>query len=566
MPIFWKGELIAWAEVGGHQGECGSISPGGFSPRAKTRWEEGLHVHALKIGENFELRRDILDFLLNSVRNPFVFASDLKARLGTCMRIRERLLREVERRSPQAVAGGLRRIISLSGSLARARLREVNDGIYRSILFLDSVGTDVGLVRVPTTAIKEEDSLTVVVQGVSPENGMGPMHSTWHLTKAALGVYLFGHLFRGLPPNIGLFEPITILVEGPSVANCSDEVAHGEGTSIASAVVQNLHVIGSKMLFGSLYREAVSAPFGRNEQLLIFAGVNPFGYQTANFTGVQNAAGQGARFDMDGEDGMGFFWGPLTDAGESEEMDVRLPPFTLSRVVDTNYHGFGKYRGGAPITEVSMVVGPHRCLVTGRGCADKVSQDPGLFGGYAGPPNPRFIIRGTDVLERLRDGDTSLVFRQHDLATRKPLSGEYVFEPTGMPTETYTEGDLFVHSVGAGGGYGDVLERDPGQVMKDLQEGLITAEVVRKIYRVVFDEQKLQPDDAATLQEREAERKARIARGKPFVEFMVEWLGKKPKTDILKYYGHWPEPRIEEYRKPFWGIYLETHEQLARRH
>ena len=36
------------------------------------------------------MRRDIFEFLLNSVRNPFVFASDLKARVATCKRIRDR--------------------------------------------------------------------------------------------------------------------------------------------------------------------------------------------------------------------------------------------------------------------------------------------------------------------------------------------------------------------------------------------------------------------------------------------------------------------------------------------
>jgi hypothetical protein len=92
-PIFYQGVLVGWAEVGGHQGECGSISPGGFSPRATTRWEEGLHIHGMRIADGWELRRDILDFMLNSVRNPFVFASDLKARVATCKRIRDRVLR-----------------------------------------------------------------------------------------------------------------------------------------------------------------------------------------------------------------------------------------------------------------------------------------------------------------------------------------------------------------------------------------------------------------------------------------------------------------------------------------
>jgi hypothetical protein len=118
--------------------------------------------------------------------------------------------------------------------------------------------------------------------------------------KASMGVYLFTYFFRGLAPNIGLFDPITVLVEGPSVANCTDEVAHGEGTTISAMNVKNLHVIGSKMLFDSPHRLGVSAPFSRNVLIYVHSGVNSYGYRTANFTGGQNAGGQGARFDLDG--------------------------------------------------------------------------------------------------------------------------------------------------------------------------------------------------------------------------------------------------------------------------
>ncbi len=555
MPIFYQGELVAWAEVGGHQGECGSITPGGFSPKATSRYEEGLHVHALRIGENFQVRRDILDFFCNSVRNPFVMASDLKARVATCLRIRDRVVREVERRGIEFVVGGLRKIMVRTGEQARARLRKLNDGIYRHILFNDTVGTEPALVRIPVTVIKEDDALTVLVQGVSPENRRGPMHATWHLVRASLGVYLFSYLFRGLPPNVGLFEPVTVLVEGPSVANATEEVAHGEGTSISAAVVQSLHVIGSKILFDSPYRESSTAPFSRNVLVYVYGGINRYGYRTANFTGSVNAGGQGAKMDGDGEHAMGFFWGPYTDAGEAEEMDERLPPLLLARGIDKNYHGYGKYRGGSPMVEISMAYGRHGCVMSSWGSADRLSHNPGIFGGYWAPPNPRFVIRDSNVLDLMRRGDPGLRYTQHELARERPLDGRYLFEPSSTTTEEFKEGDVFVQNIGGAGGYGDVLERDPELVMRDLRDGLITPDVARAIYRVAFDEATLEVDREGTEAARREEREARRRRGKPFDAFMAEWLAKRPKDEILKYYGHWPEPSLPEYRKPFWGLY-----------
>ncbi|TAN26561.1 MAG: hypothetical protein EPN30_04280 [Actinomycetota bacterium] len=554
-PIFHKDELIGWAEVGGHQGECGSISPGGFSPTATTRWEEGLHVGALRIGDNWELRQDILDFFLNSVRNPFVFASDLKARVATCKRIRDRVLREVERRGDAQVAGGLRKILSASADLARLRISQLNDGIYRSVIFNDGVGLESGLIRLPTTVVKEGDQLTVINQGVSPENDKGPQHATWHLMRASMGVYLFTYFFRGLSPNIGLLEPIRTLVEGPSVANCGAEVAHGEGTTISAMNVQNLHVIGSKMMFDSIYKMSVSAPFSRNVMIYVYAGTNSYGYRAANFTGTQNLAGQGARFDMDGEHASGFYWASVTDAGEVEESDMRLPMVTLARMVDKDIHGFGKYRGGTPAVEISSAP-VQGCELTTRGASDRLSHNPGLFGGYSGPPNPRFVIKNVDVFGQLSNREDEVDLSQYSLAKSHVLEGDYQFSYSSKPTEHFKYGDLFIHSVGGGGGYGDVLEREPEDVMADLRDNVISVEVARRVYRVVFDQETFRVDDEATLADRQLAREERKRRGMPFEKFIAEWSKLRPSEEKLRFYGEWPEPNAPGYSRLFWGLFV----------
>ena len=130
-------------------------------------------------------------------------------------------------------------------------------------------------------------------------------------------------------------------------------MAHGLANQVCAFATQNLYMAGAKMLFASPYREAVQAPQSRNYSLPIFSGVNRRGYLSMNYTGAANAGGGGARFDMDGENALGFYWGPWTDAGEIEEQDDRMAQLTLARKLDKNFHGFGKYRGGTPLTEVN---------------------------------------------------------------------------------------------------------------------------------------------------------------------------------------------------------------------
>ena len=551
-PIFAAGQLVGWAQVGGHQGECGSTAPGGFNPTAVSRWEEGLHVQAMRIGEGWQLRRDLFEFLQASVRNPFVFASDLKARVATCKRICERVQRECERRSSQAVAGGLRKILSVTAARARDRLRRVPDGIYRHVMFNDSVGAAAGLVRLPTTVVKEGDQMTVLVQGASPENWAGPQHSTWHLMRAAMGVYLFTYFFRGLPPNIGCFDPIEVLVEGPSIANCSEEIAKAEGTTPAAMHVQNLHVIGSKMLYAAGEYDGVCAPFARGPMTYVYAGTNQYGYRVANVVGHENGAGQGARYDADGLDACGFYWASVTDIGEVEEADVRLPVMTLSRTIDKDFHGFGRYRGGAPCVQTSMA--PEQgCQMTSKGGAERVSHSPGLFGGYAAPPNPRFVIRNTDIMSSAQERPLSADATKYSLATGQHVHGHYELESASQDTQNFGYGDLFVSSTGGGGGYGDVLERSPQEVVADLRADRISPWVAGTVYRVVYDEDTLEVDADATDAARAGERNARLRRGRRFDEFIGPWLRRRPPEQELRYYGDWPEPGVARYDEAFWG-------------
>src|SRR3990172_4883497 len=65
MPIFHKGELIAWASAGTHMAETGGIAPGGMIPYAKSRYEEGMSLTPIKIAQNYQLKDDLIEMMVN---------------------------------------------------------------------------------------------------------------------------------------------------------------------------------------------------------------------------------------------------------------------------------------------------------------------------------------------------------------------------------------------------------------------------------------------------------------------------------------------------------------------
>jgi acetophenone carboxylase len=176
------------------------------------------------------------------------------------------------------------------------------------------------------------------------------------------------------------------------------------------------------------------------------------------------------------------------------------------------------------------------------------------MGGYYGPPNPRVIIKKSDFFARIREGrDVDL--DQHDILDKESLDGIYRIEASGQLAEKFAEGDLMMFGMGGGGGYGDVLEREPAAVAEDLKNEMITREVAERVYGVVLDRSSSAVDVPATMRRRAAMRKERLAKGKTFETFLAGWRRKSPPQKVIAHYGAWPDPRVPGYDKPFWGLY-----------
>ena len=108
----------------------------------------------------------------------------------------------------------------------------------------------------------------------------------------------------------------------------------------------------------------------------------------------------------------------------------------------------------------------------------------------------------------------------------------------GLQFDRAKDGELYMISQGAGGGYGDPLERLPESVVADAELGRISAKVAQDIFAVHYDPATFRLDVEATERARSAARQARLRRGKPFAEFCAEFVQPEPPQDLL-YYGSW---------------------------
>ena len=266
---------------------------------------------------------------------------------------------------------------------------------------------------------------------------------------------------------------------------------------------------------------------------------------TGNFCADINGNGGGARENRDGEHAVAPCFGYMCDTGEQELIEEELPVLRLvAQHLTKDRVGFGKYRGGLGYEQLitSRDAGFWGFMTGGTGSLHPSAY--GLFGGYASPVYTLCKIREVNVFETLKTDPHQFKFDLVELMNEQAIPGaKYGTYDMGMTFEPVDEGEVYMICQGAGAGYGDVLERDPELVIRDLEEDLISHDTARELYHVVYDPASLVLDRAGTEAARAAEREARKRRGKPFDEFVAEWVRDTPPED-LPYYGCWDDPTV----------------------
>lgn len=547
MPLFYKGELIGWTGAMAHEGECGATEPGGLPPSAKSRYDEGMHLPPLKIGENFQLKSDIVTMMENMVRDPRMHTLDIKARVGACMRVRKRAMALVERWGLDLFTAGLRQMLIETEKAARRKLRQFNDGTFRMPIFIDSIGAQDQLYRVFLSLTKKDDHLIVDFSGTSPEQWDTPYNSMIHLVIGMLACYLFSYVFYDLPANAGVLEPFEFRAPEGCLLNAWPELGSCLGAWSAASMFAGAHISFSKMVFDSDNRTLASAAYYSSPSMPFWGGTNQWGLPIATIASELNAGGCGARSNRDGVDTGGPFFANMADCEDVETNELQSPILTFFRNHHCDGHGFGKYRGGSGVDVAFVVHNVPHLFIGSIGSGGKFPAANGLFGGYATPSTPGVsITNGGELLEKLIKAGKELVLNTWEITKNKSIKGTYKVESISRVTRLTQRGEILFHPVGGGGGYGDVLERDPEAVIEDIKKGLTSPWAAENVYHVAYDEKTMKVDHEATKKKRQEERRKRIERGMNFEDFERQWSKKKPRQEILKYYGSWPDAKPEQ--------------------
>lgn len=546
MPVFHQGKLLAWTSAALHTTETGAIEPGGMPVSARSRFEEGLNLPPIKIGENFELRNDFLEmYSVYGLRAPAMFISDLRARCTTADRARIRLLELVQKRGADFVVGLLQKMSETAEAAARKMIRALPDGKFRTVVFNDAIGWTPALVRsCYLTLIKKEGRIIFDFTGTSPENpssyNVHPQAVVGHIAN-----FMYEYVFHDLPICSSTFAPIDFVFPEGIVLNPDKMAATSCCVFIGMQARCATHNSFAKMTFSSagLWQQ-VAAPPGSQHTSQICAGHSQWNLAFADVLSFAlNTQGQGGRAAADGMDAYGFAWCAFGRAPDSEQVESELPVTVTLAQHWKDSSGHGRHRGGSGATQHWMIHKVPGLVSMCMGNGSKVPLGQPLFGGYASAPIPGISIRKTDLLKQMQDGDAQLSMDHREIMEQGTIHGDWHYEFIARTPRFYEEGDLLLGFSGGGPGYGDPLERDPEGVLEDLRKNIISDWTAQHIYLVAYDVERRKLDLEKTKEQRDDQRRARLGRGKSFDEFHQEWNKKSPPQEILEWYGSWPDAK-----------------------
>ena len=541
LPIFHEGRLVCWVASTVHEGENGAIEPGGMPSMAESPSDEGLKMSPFKVVENYQIKRDILTFLQNSVREPKLQYEDMKVKLFACLRIKQRIEETLKTDGPEALISTLRLTMEQVRAEVKRRISEWPDMTVRTYIMQDSTLRENCLVKINCRLTKAGDRLIFDFRGSAPEFTNRATNTIVAGLKGMLAQVFLCYVWPDLPRGQAAFAPIEVITDPHSIVNCSYDAPNSQSLmSIFTGFTAGQHAV-AKFLYSCPEKfTKVHAPTFNMINTFIWGGVSQHGETLGNLCADLNGMGAGATVDRDGEHALAPIFATMADIGEQELNEEEVPFLQLvSKKMTRDAIAPGKYRGGQGYT---MMVATKDSEQWGFMTVCQGAKFPplqGLFGGYACGAYPLSKVQGVDVYDVLLNEPEKFKHSIEEIMNEQPFEGAtYSTHHMGMGFEISKRGELFMISQGARAGYGDLLERDPEGVIRDIEEGLISAPVAERLYKVVFDHATLAIDWDATAKARAAERKARIARSVPYADFVKSWSKPVPPAHI-QYFGCW---------------------------
>jgi N-methylhydantoinase B len=451
-PVFRGGRVFCWLASVGHWHDVGGNVPGNYNPVATECFQEGVLIPPVKLFDAGEWRQDVADVLRANTRLPDSQYGDLEGQIGA-LRLGERRLAELlDEHGDAAVAEAFAELEARAARLMRANIAELPRGTVSAEDRLDNDGAVDEPLTIALDMTVGDGTLRLDFSRSSPAC-LGPVNIARSTAVAACYVAL-KHVFRDVPANAGVMEPVEVVIPDGSILAAEAPRPVGGYTETILRLIDVVFVALSRIA----PERSNGCAYGTINALSIA------GRRTGGATGrgrwvMFSFFGGGHGGHPDG-DGLSHGNAPISTATipPLEILEAAYPVRFTRWALREDSGGPGRHRGGLGAVYEIEVMDDAEAFVFG----DRARfAPPGVAGGSPGAPN-RFAFQ-------TEDGEGAPPMASKMVGIRLARGRRVRLETPG------------------GGGYGPAAERDPEAVARDVRLGYVSREAARRDYLVALD-------------------------------------------------------------------------------
>jgi len=508
-PVFYEGRIVAWVASLFHTAAVpSSMQPAGYSPSATVAYQEGFRAQGLKIVSRGRQCAEIFRNLMANTRDPDSLGLDHISKIAANNVASNDILKMIDEFGVDYINQAFDRMIDETEAMCRKKIRELPNGKWETVLYLDTTGIEIKPRKVQTTLIKEGDRLFFDYEGTDPQEP-GSVQCAFPAGISHIFVVLASQLFWDVPWNSGILRSIEYNLPKGSLVNV--DFPYAVSHSVITITPQNTahRCIAHMQFLKEELRQDINAGWAGGGSPK-FAGIDQRNRVFGTTLMTAFAAGNGARIDMDGVNTGGLMLTPESEIANVETHEMFYPLLYLWRREAQGSQGLGKLQGGVGLDQAFITHDAPEGFVTGLGIpiGDTYTFSHGLFGGYPGGLRKTYRIKKSNVNEILAKGEIP--------SSIEEIQGEKEFIQVTVGTFRLEADEVVQYLVAGGGGYGDPLDRDPVLVLRDIQSGNLSTLTAENVYGVVMERDGNKVNSEATERRRKEIIADRLRRGKSF--------------------------------------------------
>ena len=456
-PMFFKGELLGFAQANGHWADVGGAVPGSFNVSALDHMAEGLRITPVRVFSKGEYLSDVAELIANNTRAPMDIIGDLQAQTEACRLAEREIQRLCEKYGVDVIKKSFNEVQDYVETMTRQRIKDLPNGTWATTDYIDvDPVAGEGLIPINVKMTIDGDRVHYDLSGSHPKTIASFLNCCYGGAFAAI---VAGTKMQSpdIPLNSGFYRVVTVDLgpEGTVVnADWPTPVAgfcSGPFEKIMNSVFE---------LWAEILPERAMACTFNLEYLLI--GGRDTRYEEKPYFMWYDwmVGGWGARNGKDGWAATGPVFGVQLGTQPFEGQERLSPVLTTGHELRIDSGGPGEFRGGMGVEKGGTLYACERTVVSY--CCDRErSVTWGLWGGLPSIPHGVWVNPGQENERYLGSLFSGVPLYQGDTVTR-PSAG--------------------------GGGLGDPLKRKTSSVLEDVVEGYVSIERAQKDYGVVVKE------------------------------------------------------------------------------